>query len=244
MRILIFFAILLCLVGCVKNKSKHELGKPWIVLEGDYNNGVEKRYSPENIIVVETPYFNSRPHGLRKEYYSDGKLHRETPIENGYINGVVKEYYKSGRIYKESTVIKGKVNGVVKKYHMNGILMSEALYKRGKPQMGLKEYDEAGKSLAIPEIIIAGKNNIQRNGTYLIELSIPSVRSRVKYSLVTNFEGKEIFMQIPTELGNGQYSVAIPKGTVVNKELLFECRFVTPYGNTHILRKAYKLKVS
>lgn len=243
MRFLLFPLALLCLTSCVKNKSKHELGKPWTVLEGNYNKGVEKRYSPQSILMVETPYLNSKPHGLKKEYYSDGSLHRITPIENGYVNGTIKEYYKSGSLYKESPVAKGKTDGVVKKYHTNGVLMSEAIYKRGRPQKGLKEYDETGKIKEAPEIVITGKNNIQRNGTYLIELSVPSVSSRVKYYLITNFEGKEKAVPIPTELGKGVYSVTIPKETSVNKELLFEYKFVTLYGNICILRKTYKLKV-
>lgn len=244
MRISFFILLVFFLQGCVKNSNKHQLGKPWTEVEGDSKAGVERKYSAEGVLVEETPFVNTLPHGIKKEFYSDGKLHKMVPCDSGMVNGIVKEFYRSGQLYRETPFTKGRLEGVIKKYYDNGKVMSEAPYKKNEAQLGLVEYDENGKKIEQPRIVIKGRDKLVLDGSYVVELTLSNGASKVKYGLVIDGGSKEYISPIVSEKGKGTYTEFIPKGDIVMKTLEFEAKFNTKYGNLCKVREKFTLAVS
>jgi len=242
-----FLLSVLLLGGCVNNNDNNKRipGQPSIEFEGTEANGVKKIYNAEGKLETEIPYKDSLPNGIQKEYYKTGKIYRETPLVNGKPNGLVREYYNaSGKVYREMPVVDGKAQGIVKKYYENGALLSEAPFENGEPIIGLKEYTEEGKLVEKPKMVFRGIDKSSSEGTYTIEVSLSDKYIEPIYANVLTYEGKEYVNKIPIVNGKGILKLALQKGTVINKKLIFEARYNTKRKNTFIIRDTYLLSTA
>lgn len=243
LTILISFTAIL-FSGCINNSNTKVHEPNSIEFEGTKALGVKKIYNAEGQLETEIPYKDSLPNGIQKEYYKNGKIYRETPLEKGRPNGLVKEYYTSGKVYREMPVNNGKANGIVKKYYENGTLLSEAPFENGDPTIGLKEYSEKGDLTEKPKMLFKGIDKTVSEGVYIIEISLSDEYIQPLYSNIITIDGKELHNQIPIVNGKGIYKIFIPRGTILNKKMIFEARYNTIRKNIYITRDSYNISMS
>jgi hypothetical protein len=58
------------------------------------------------------------------------------------------------------------------------------------------------------------------------------------------FEKRELSSILPTESGKGIYKIYIPKGSEINKTLIFEAKYTSLRNNECIIRTTYNISVS
>ena len=125
--------------------------------------------------------------GLGQTYYTNGKIKTEIPYKEGLVNGTLKKYNRNGILSEEISYLNNKKEGVAKYYNDQGGLVIKMAYvnnqdmgdafiydgKHETPLYRLKNYlgttlsgtytyqssKEELKTIAIPEIIIAGINH-------------------------------------------------------------------------------------
>jgi hypothetical protein len=236
--------IALILTGCENQSSKRIPGQPYTEFVGENGNGVKRIYNAQGKLETEVQFKDSLPNGIQKEYYKTGQLFRETPFEMGKANGLVKEYYTSGKLYREMPVLNGRANGIVKKYYENGVLLSEAPFENGQPTIGLIEYSENGKPLEKPKMLFKGIDNTEQDGIYIIQVSFSDKYIEPTYYQVINYEGKESTNKLSMENGKGILRVSIPKGSILNRDFIFEARYNTLRKNTYITRGSFNMALN
>ena len=121
--------------------------------------------------------------GVQKRFYPHGSLYSEIPFTRNVRNGIAYTYYKAYNgekpaVWKEQTYVNDKLDGLCKRYHENGKLQAEYNYKSGLPEAGLKEYNQSGKEIKHPTLILSKNNS---DGYIQIKVRMSNNTKKVKY---------------------------------------------------------------
>ena len=100
--------------------------------------GIWKRFSENNLLIVEIPYENDLAHGQIKKY-SDGKFVAFMDFVKGKMHGKFIAYYENGILKFDGTYLKDKLEGPFYHYDNEGNLDYIENFENGN-QNSLKIY--------------------------------------------------------------------------------------------------------
>lgn len=187
--------------------------------------------------------------GTYKEYFDNGQLFQEVTFVNDLREGIVKQYYNTGILYQETPYKKGRMHGVQKRYRRSGALMSEVPYHEGNICKGLKEYTVDGKlKERYPTIVVNTINNIKRDGTFIVELSLSdSTKNDVEYFKGKLTDGKYLSEELQkfgkVEDGVGRLVYKIEKDAIIDRKEHYVARVRTYQGNYHLAEVTLPLSI-
>ena len=70
---------------------------------------VERRYSPDDVLLEEATLLDGMRHGSYKRYFPNGSIQDDQYYKSNLLDGVSKKYYKNGNLQKEENYIEGKM---------------------------------------------------------------------------------------------------------------------------------------
>lgn len=181
---------------------------------------------------------------IYREYFNNGQIFQEIRSVNKLREGLVKKYHKDGVLYDEIPYVKGKIHGTEKKYRRSGDLMAEIPYHEGNLCKGLKEYTVDGKlKKRYPEIIITPIDNILKDESYTVQISLSDGSKSVEYYEGDLTDGKYIGDDAgkvwETSNGVGKLQFKIVRGMFIMEELNIIAKVKTIQGNYYITEKTY-----
>lgn len=145
---------------CVDNNGQPITG----IIRGYYSR------DDYNIGVAELRYENGKQNGLQRIYDKNGIVIIESNYKENVLDGVVTEYYSSGNIKSKAKFKNGKREGIAKVYYENGKEKSFMVFKNGKNIM-TNAYDENGNLVPSSNNLLKFKIN-NRNFSISDMLSI------------------------------------------------------------------------
>jgi hypothetical protein len=209
---------------------------------------------------------------IRRTYYPDGKIHKEIVTNNGTKSGISKEYYKNGQVFQEVNYVANlregiarryfdtgvlsqetpykndKMHGIQKKYRRSGKLMAEIPYFEGHLCVGIKEYTTEGVvKVRYPDIEITPINTVQKDNSFILEISMSDNSKGVDYYTGELVDGKYIKEEMnsifDTKGGVARIHYTIPKGDSRNETINIIAKVKTAQSNYYITQKSYRLSV-
>jgi len=212
------------------------------------DNKVRKYHDNGNLKSICGFDKEKRKHGVCITYYENGNVKSEITFNHGEKTLGV-SYYESGKPALEINYSNRMKNGKRTRYYENGQVSSEFDYLNNMPGKGLIEYNSSGEKLnAYPDIIIKPIDLINKNGTYLLEISFSKRPKRGEFFMGKLYDDK--FLITSPELarlsqsnGKATYRVFVPKGTFRMEKLNFIGKYKTLMGNPYIVEKTFNLAV-
>jgi hypothetical protein len=186
---------------------------------------------------------NGYVHGIRETYYSDGKTkHSRIAINHGIKHGPSIKYYKNGQIFHQTNYVNGKKHGPAIKYYKNGGILAEIEYEDDKPLPGLKEFDEDGKLISsYPDVKFREIDLLESKSRIDLEISCSSKRSRMKFFILNQEDGKTSRVYLITEKGAASLQYYVMPGEKLNKEINVLAEIPTDLGNVLVKELSYHL---
>jgi hypothetical protein len=228
----------------VDNKKKDDRKKE----DKPVRDGIAKAHYPNGRLRSEVPMKDGKRHGLAVEYYNSGKKYQEIHYVNGKHEGISRKYYDTGGLFEETPHDKGEIHGVRKRYHKNGKLSAEAPYHYGYPCMGLKEYLADGSPRSkYPTIVIEEVDNLLREDRYILRFRMSDNSKFASFYIGALSDNciSESLEKVPasSKRGVGEFSVTIPKGMFVMKEINVVAKVKTSLDNYYITQRKYNLSI-
>lgn len=214
----------------------------------DPENGIVKKYNADGKLYAEIGMKDGKKHGVSKNYHKNGKLHIEINYQQGVKEGVAKVYYEDGTLFRETFYEADRKSDIQKIYRPDGKLMAEVPYKDDVPGIGLKEYLMNGKpKTKFPEIVVKTENNLLKNNTYLVFISLSERYKNQEFYVGQLSEGKYLtggdFVRLIPKNGVVQLTYTVAPGSFYMEQLNFICKSTTKLGNPYITQKTFNLSI-
>lgn len=209
------------------------------------DENIEKRYHKNGKLRAYYRYDDlKQKHGDAKFYTEDGQIQKSFIYEHGEKIQAT-SYYDNGQPLMEINYKNGVKDGLLKRFYDNGQVESETPYKEDYAGIGLKEFSKSGKPRThYPELIVKGIDNLDRNGTYIIEVYFDKSPGRGTYYMGELTEDKYLSYRLDElEKVNykGRLKLQPPPGVMLMEKLNFVGVFKTPTGNKYIQEKSFNL---
>ena len=121
----------------------------------------------------------------------------------------------------------------------NGKIQAEYDYKEGLPGIGFKEWDESGKEINLPELILS--KEVINHQTY-VTASMSNKTKNVAYYVGPLVDGKYISKnKLPLLLNEGRGELTIPH-TSTQKSVTITAELTSKYRNSYYVSKTLKLE--
>lgn len=234
-------ALLLSITGCNEinkmiNNSDSEIPTDMNVIKSYHENGKLKSYYQVNEL--------KQKNGEAKIYNKEGKMEKSFIYENDEKIQAI-SYHQNGNPLMEINYQNGVKDGAFKRYYESGQLESEAIFKEDYAGKGLKEYTKSGElKVKYPELIIKAIDNLEKNGTYIIEVYFDKDPGRGTYYLGKLTEGQFLNYSLDKlERTNyrGRLTLQPPPGVMVMEKMNFVGEYKTPTGNKYIVEKEFNV---
>lgn len=212
-------------------------------------SGEVKKYFVTGKLEAVFNFTNYKLDGPARKYYDDGTtLRSELNYKDGKLEGMQKRYYESGALYKEEPYVDGERHGLVKKYRENGRLMTEVSYKMGQPGTILKEYLTDGSlKTRYPKIVVEEINTLDKNGEYLMRISMSDQSTDVKYyfgELDEEYFNDDLVEQRAVFDGVLELKAILQPGEMLRQDLNIVARMPTRLNNAYITTHRIRLDIS
>lgn len=231
----------------------------------DPNNGVQETFYPSGVIKSQITLKNGLKDGVAKYFDNKGRLLSETEylmdVKNGRLvnynpetgkpvmeaffiddvqHGEVVQYYREGMLFRKSNYVNGRVDGTVTTFWPDGSVKATNNFKMGKPAIGLKEYNKSGQLVKQPRLLIS-KSLTQKNA---INIKILGKYSSVEIYIDELEEGRYFnpkSKRLRFENGEALFDYTVFLYSQKNTKISVLAKVKTNYGNTLILKGAYKI---
>ncbi|MCZ8355902.1 MAG: toxin-antitoxin system YwqK family antitoxin [Cyclobacteriaceae bacterium] len=201
-------------------------------------------------VKQEIPMKDGKQNGLAKEYYQHGKLAKEIEYKNGVKDGFVKQYYENGKIAFHQNYKNGKQHGKQERFKEDGNLWSVSYFVEDEPCKGLVEYTSKNEPRKkYPTIVVQPVNNLYKNGTYALNLSMSDKTRAVEFYIGDlDKNGCIDWTNVEYVLKEKSSSVAtldfqMPQGTFIMKTINIIAKVKTLQGNYYITERKYNVSV-
>jgi len=185
-------------------------------------------------------------HGKRLTFFADGKtVSSKLYYKNGSRHGPATYYYKNGQVSLFVEFIDGKREGIARRYYDDGKLLSESIWENDFPMPGLKEYNRDGTTIITePEIHFTETDLLERSSKVLLQISCTPNNKKIKYYIPDKVNGKTSRIYIISENGSTTREFYVPRGTILDKELLFIVEYPTGLRNKLVKYLPYHLVIN
>lgn len=189
-------------------------------------------------------YKNKRRHGVWRDYNPDGGVYAETSLADGLLHGTSRRYsYRSLKLQTRVDYETGSKHGLEERYYDNGQIQSRVTYRFGNTVGEPEEWDSNGKPLVHDfEIYVTEKDETLLNNRLLVyvRLENPQPGDQVFQLMRADNLGSGFALK---QAKDGSFVLEMPvnKGSFVMEEItLMACR-ITPFRNTVMRKKNYKV---
>jgi hypothetical protein len=209
-------------------------------------NGLYKYNYPTGEVYLEANYKDSLADGSTKIYYKNGNLFEHTQYRLGVKHGPSLKYHENGSLLSEVTYDSGRMHGIHKKYRKDGSVAFEAPYWQDQPTTGLKEYFLSGESVKFPTIIIKPVNNLLKDDSYTLELTMSNGSKNVVFyrgNLTNrNYIGKNAEI-LHSRDGVGKVFYFVGQRGFVMEKIDVIAKVKTDLNNYYITTRSYNVSI-
>jgi len=210
-------------------------------------NGLKVTRKADGTLVSKVPYVDSLRHGTGLSYYPSGKVQLEIEYKKGSKNGIEKYFYENGRVYRVTKYNDNVKDSIQVFYHENGKLMAEVPYSNGILCSGTKEFNDQGKALSTPEVIIKEVDETAMTGRYHLEFSLSRRMRKVEFFEISDKENipcPQYKLEVPNVKGKIRFSIPVPRGSFFMVEETFGAECMSYQRIPHLIFKRFALSVS
>ncbi len=244
MKNFIYILVLLIVISCENSEKKFsDKGKFIKDIENKDGSITQEEYLDGKLkskFVIK----NKKRQGEGYVYYPSGKIQLKYNYKDGELQGESYWYYESGKIYEIKNYKNHLKEGVQKTYYEDGNLKSEVKYQKDNALPGLKEYNQTGKLLTQPKLILYGENKSVYENKYIIKSKMSEKTGNVNYYKVLKFNGNdESTIMLSKKNGIGECIIAVPSGYSVMEDVIIRAETKTTFGNMLVLEKKFRVAI-